>query len=142
MLMNWAVRQFRGVSWAFLSQSKTATMRSMNTKRLNLTDTVPLTQTEDGIVRVIGSRVTLDTLVARFEQGNTFADIHEGFPTLSLAQIKAVIAWYLDNRADVQEYIDERYAEAERMWKEIQSQPGYVPISEIIRRHREQLNKT
>jgi len=94
-------------------------------------------QIEDGTVRVIGSRINLDTLVARFEQGDSFKDIHEGFPTLSLAQIEAVIAWYLDHRAEVQEYMDERYAEAERMRQEIESQPGYVSLSEL-RRRREQ----
>ena len=106
-------------------------------KHFDLTDTVPLFQTEDGTVRVIGTRINLDTLVGRFEEGDSLKDIHEGFPTLSVAQIEAVIAWYLDHRAEVQEYIDELYAEAEKIRQEIESQPGYVSLSEL-RRRREQ----
>src|SRR5262245_51822636 len=110
-------------------------MRSM--KHFDLTDGVPLMQTEDGTVRVIGTRINLDTLVNWFEQGDSPEDLHEGVPTLSLAQIKAVIAWYLDHRAEVQVYLDERYSEAEKMRQEIESQPGYVSLSELLRRRRE-----
>jgi uncharacterized protein (DUF433 family) len=106
-------------------------------KHFDLTEAVPLTQNEDGTVRVIGSRILLDTIVGCFEQGDKAEDIQDGFPTLSLAQIKAVIAWYLSNQAEVQEYIAEREAEGERLRQEIESRPGYVSLSEL-RRRREQ----
>ena len=111
-------------------------------KYFNLPETVPLTQNEDGTVRVIGLRITLDIIVGRIEQGDKAEDIQDGYPTLSLAQIKAIIAWYLSNKAEVQEYIDERDAQAERLRHEIESRPGYVPIEEILRRRREELIKT
>jgi len=111
-------------------------------KYFNLPETVPLTQNEDGTVRVIGSRITLDIIVSYFEQGDKAEDIHDGYPTLSLAQIKAVIAWYLSNKAEVQEYIDERDAQAERLRQEIESQPGRLSLSELLRRRREQSIKT
>lgn len=103
---------------------------------------VPLFQDDQGRIRVIGSRVTLDTIVARLQQGDTPEDIQDGFPTLSLTQINAVIGWYLNNQAEAGEYIQEQEAEAEVLWKEIESQPGYVPLREQLQRWREQIIKT
>lgn len=48
--------------------------------RFSFPETVPLAQWEDGSIRVGGTRVTLDTVVARFKVGDTPEDIHDGFP--------------------------------------------------------------
>ena len=113
----------------------------MNVKRFTFPDTVPLTQWDDGTVRVIGSRVTLDTLVARFEVGDTFEEIHEGFPTVSLAQINAIIGWYLDHKAEADEYINEGEAEEEKILQELQSRPESIAFREKLRALREQMLK-
>lgn len=66
----------------------------------------------------------------------------EGFPTLSIEQIKAVIGWYLTHQEQADEYLEERETEAERLRQEIESQPGYVPLREKLQRWREQMIKT
>jgi len=40
----------------------------MNLKRLTFNNSVPLNQDQDGTIRVNGSRVTLDTIVAVFKK--------------------------------------------------------------------------
>ena len=107
------------------------------TTKLNFTDGVPLHDPDDN-VRVIGSRVTLHTIVGRFNQGNTVDEIHEGFPSVSMEQINAIIAWYLKNRADVDEYIREIDEEGEKLRREIESWPANIAFREKIRKLREQ----
>ena len=99
----------------------------------------PLRQDTEGTIRVIGSRVTLDTLVHIWQRGDTFEEIQDGFPTLALDQIKDVIAWYLNNTAAADEYLEEREAEAEALRKEIVSQPSYIALNEEIKRRWKQL---
>jgi len=45
----------------------------------------PLQATEDGVVRVGGTRVTLDTVVTAFEEGATAEEIVQHYPALRLA---------------------------------------------------------
>jgi uncharacterized protein (DUF433 family) len=108
----------------------------VETKRFNFPDTVPLVQLENGAIRVRDSRVTLETIVIRKQVGDTVEDIHSGFPTVSVSQIKEILAWYDDNKADVDEYIQQLQAEAERIFQWFESRPGYKKITreELLRR--------
>jgi uncharacterized protein (DUF433 family) len=108
-------------------------------KQLTFNQTAPLHQDETGTVRVTGSRVTLDTLVAAFKKGATAEQIQDSFPSLSLRQIYGVIAFYLDHQDDVEAYLKERRAEAEAIRKEIEGQPQYKEFRERIRRRRAEL---
>ncbi len=101
----------------------------METKRFNFPDTVPLVQWEDGSIRVRNSRVTLESLVHHMQVGDTVEDIRQSYPTVSVSQVKAILAWYHDNKADADEYIQQGEAEAERIWQRIVSQPGYQKLS-------------
>ena len=114
----------------------------MFVKRFEFPETVPLRYDDYDTIRVTGSRVTLDVLVTRFVMGDTLEEIHEGFPTVSLEQINAIIGWYLDNRADVNAYIEEGRVEGERIRQEIESRPESVAFNEKMRRFKEQLIKT
>jgi uncharacterized protein (DUF433 family) len=69
---------------------------------------VPLQTSEEGIVRVAGTRVTLDTVVAAFEQGATAEEIVQQYPSLHLADAYAVIGYYLRHRPEVETYLAER----------------------------------
>ena len=55
-------------------------MRS-HMEQFDCTDS-PLHLDDRGSIRVIGSRFTLDTLVHKFQVGNTPEDLHQGFPSL------------------------------------------------------------
>lgn len=116
----------------------------MTTKHINFPEGVPLIDRDEGTIRtirVIGSRITLDTLVHIFQRGDTVEEIAEGFPTLSLDQIKAVIGWYRTHQREADAYLEERDAYAEKVRQWIESQPGYAERREKLRRYREQLIK-
>ena len=71
---------------------------------------VPLITTPEGAVRVTGTRVPLETVVRAFRQGATPEEIAQDFPTMTLAQVYAVLAYYLGHREAVDAYIAERAA--------------------------------
>ena len=76
---------------------------------------VPLRATEDGVVRVGGTRVTLDTVVAAFEQGATAEEIIQQYPSLNLADAYAVIGYYLRHRSEVEAYLARRGEDSRRV---------------------------
>jgi uncharacterized protein (DUF433 family) len=57
--------------------------------------TVPLRTDEHGTICVSGTRVTLDRVIARFQQGASPEQIQESFDVLPVNDIYAVIAYYL-----------------------------------------------
>jgi uncharacterized protein (DUF433 family) len=94
---------------------------------IELPETVvlPLSRDASGVILVSSTRVTLDTIIARYHQGDTPEAIHEGFPTVPLTDIYAVIAYYLAHQAEVDAYIARRDAERERLRQEIEA--SYTP---------------
>ncbi|MBA2450877.1 MAG: DUF433 domain-containing protein [Chloroflexi bacterium] len=58
--------------------------------------------------------------------------LSEGFPTVKLADIYTVIGYYLRHRADVDEYLSGRKAEAEALRRQIEAQPGYTESRERL----------
>lgn len=81
---------------------------------------VPLHVDKSGVTRVIGSRVTLDTIVAYFEQGESPEDIVDGFPSLQLADVYAIVSYYLKNKSAVRAYLREREKKAKAIRKKVQ----------------------
>ena len=79
---------------------------------LETTQNVPLTQTEDGTIRVTGSRVSLESVVYQYEQGDGAEKIHQSFPSLRLADVHAVISYYLNHREQVDEYVRDQERKA------------------------------
>jgi uncharacterized protein (DUF433 family) len=71
-------------------------------------ESVPLQVTEDGVVRVGGTRVTLDTVVTAFEEGATAEEIVQQYPSLALGDAYAVIGYYLGHRREVEGYLGQR----------------------------------
>ena len=72
------------------------------------TDPAPLSTDEDGVVRVGGTRVRLDTVVYAFNQGASAEEILQQYPSLALADIYATISYYLQHRTSVDEYLKDR----------------------------------
>lgn len=79
---------------------------------------VPLSADADGVVRVGGTRVTLDTLVAAFREGATAEAIAEQYPSLQLGQIYTVLGYYLCHQNEVDAYLQRRRQEAARVRQE------------------------
>lgn len=69
---------------------------------------LPLRVGDDGTVRVAGTRVTLDSLIAAFQAGATPEEIAAQYPSLDLADVYAVIGYYLRSRPEVDAYLREQ----------------------------------
>jgi uncharacterized protein (DUF433 family) len=82
---------------------------------------VPLQFDEHGTVRVGGTRVTLDSVIAVFKQGATPEGIVSRFPTLSLEDVYVVLGYYLANTKAVEDYLRQQEAEGDRIQAEIES---------------------
>jgi uncharacterized protein (DUF433 family) len=87
----------------------------------SLTLTIPLQADEHGLIRVSGTRVTLDTIIARYHQGDTPETIHEGFDVLPITDIYTVIADYLGRRDELDAYLKRCQDEADRIHQEIEA---------------------
>jgi uncharacterized protein (DUF433 family) len=69
---------------------------------------VPITVDSDNVMRVGNTRVTLDTVIAAFRDGATAEEICGQYPALDLADVYAVIGYYLHHRAQIDAYLQER----------------------------------
>ena len=78
----------------------------------------PLTVDANGVIRVGGTRVTLDTIVAAFLDGATAEEIAQQYPSLDLADIYAAISYYLRHRPEVEAYLQQRRRLAEEVRRE------------------------
>jgi uncharacterized protein (DUF433 family) len=67
---------------------------------------------QDGVMRVGNTRVTLDTVVAAFREGATAEEITQQYPSLRLADVYAVIGYYLHHQPEVDEYLREQQQQA------------------------------
>src|SRR5215469_115093 len=66
---------------------------------------VPLSQWQDGTIRITGSRVTLDSIVRQFKLGETAEQIQHSFPSLGLREIYGAIYYYIENTESVEQYL-------------------------------------
>lgn len=73
-----------------------------------------LTQVEYGAIRLTGHRIGLEHVVQSYNEGYSAEMILCEFPTLPLALIHKVIAFYLENQAEVDAYVAKCEAEIER----------------------------
>jgi uncharacterized protein (DUF433 family) len=78
----------------------------------------PLRLDADGVLRVGGTRVPLDTVVGEFEDGASVEEIVAQFDTLRRSDVYAVIGYYLEHRAEVEAYLEERRRLAEEVRRE------------------------
>ena len=98
----------------------------------------PLRVDDHSVVRMGDTRVSFDSIVYRHKQGDTPDEIHEGFPSVPLADIYAAISYYLRHQEEVEAYLAEREAEAERIHQEAEADPANKALREKLLARREQ----
>jgi uncharacterized protein (DUF433 family) len=98
---------------------------------------IPIETDADGVIRIAGTRVTMDTLVAAFNEGATAEEIVQQYPSLELGDVYAVIGYYLHNRAEVEQYLERRREEASRVRSENEARfdPEGIRDRLLARRH-------
>ena len=94
----------------------------------------PFTTDEHGVVRIGPSRVMLERVVHAFDAGASAEEIVESYPTLELGDVYATLAFILKNRPEVDAYMAESDANAERARQQWE---GRYPTSQLRRRLRE-----
>src|SRR6516225_6459545 len=72
-------------------------------------------QDTDGYIHVAGHRVGLQDVVYYYNEGHSAEGLAEMFPTLTLALIHKLIAFYLEHRKDVDAYIARGEAEVAQL---------------------------
>jgi uncharacterized protein (DUF433 family) len=90
------------------------------------TEPMPLTTDADGVVRIGGTRVTLDTVVTAFRQGATAETMAEQYPSLSLADVYTALGYYLRHQAEVDAYLRRRLDQADQVRRE--NEARWTPI--------------
>ena len=83
---------------------------------------IPLSTVADGVIRIEGTRVTLDTVIDTFLTGASPEEIAQDFPVLRLDDIYAMITYYLRHRDEVDAYLRKRRSRAEALRREIEAQ--------------------
>lgn len=86
---------------------------------LDTTLTLPFRQIPDGTIRIGDTRVSLETIIDSYLSGQRPEEIHSGFPFIDLADIHAIIAFYLKNRETVDRYLAEQEADSQRILREL-----------------------
>ncbi len=84
----------------------------------------PLRRDESGALRVGRSRVLLELVMRAFQDGATPEAIAQRYPTATLADIYAVIAYSLRHREDIEAYLAEREQRAQDVRQRIERHQG------------------
>lgn len=82
---------------------------------------VPLHLDSEGVVRVGGTRVTLDTVIGAFHRGATAEEIVQDYSSLRLEDVYSTIAFYLHNRPEVDAYLEEQRRKGEEIQRQIET---------------------
>jgi uncharacterized protein (DUF433 family) len=92
----------------------------------------PLYAHSDGVIRVVGTRVTLDTVVAAFLEGATAEEIQQQYPSLELPDAYSVIAYYLHNRIEVDAYLKQRVQQIAAVQRQNEARSSMAGVRERL----------
>jgi uncharacterized protein (DUF433 family) len=84
----------------------------------------PLREDASGALRVGSSRVLVELVIRAFQDGATPETIVQRYPTATLADVYAVIAYYLRHRQEVEAYLAEREQRAQDVRQRIERHQG------------------
>ncbi len=70
---------------------------------------------KEGVYRIAGTRVALDSVVYAFQRGASAEAIQRSFPALTLEEIYGAIAFYLANENEIDTYLQDGEKEFERL---------------------------
>lgn len=90
----------------------------------------------DGVYRLTGTRVSLDSIVHAFWRGQTAESIAQSFPVLTLEQVYGALTFYLANQAEVDASLQQADVQFEALRKASREQDPmfYKKIADARRR--------
>jgi uncharacterized protein (DUF433 family) len=68
-------------------------------------EAIPLVSSDDGVIRIEGTRVPFETVVETFQEGATAEEIAQQYPSVALGVVYQVIGYYLRHRREVDAYV-------------------------------------
>jgi uncharacterized protein (DUF433 family) len=86
----------------------------------------------DGEIRVAGHRIGLYSVIDRHQSGHSIEEILEEFPTLSLAEIRNIIAFYQANQHEVGAYVQVYRDELRRQEETYAPSPAVLRIRRLM----------
>jgi uncharacterized protein (DUF433 family) len=97
----------------------------------------PLRLDADGILRVGGTRVTLDSVIGAYEQGATAEAIATQYDSLALRDIYGAITYYLENPEEVAAYLRQQQEEAAEVRRQFEARSPQAGIRERLAARRQ-----
>lgn len=90
----------------------------------------------DGVYRISGTRVSLDSIVYAYRRGASPESIQRSFPALTLEQVHGALAFYLFHQTEVDNYL----VQGEKEFEDLQeaSHETHSDWYEKLRRAREE----
>ena len=85
------------------------------------TVTIPIID-RHGILFVEGTRIPIDTVLYAYDSGAAAEEIVYRYPKLKLSAVYAIIAYYLNNRETLNDYLRRREAERAEIRTEMERQ--------------------
>jgi uncharacterized protein (DUF433 family) len=84
--------------------------------------TVPLEYNEQDVIRISGTRVSLDSVLHAYNEGATPEEIVYRFPTLKLDDLYAVISYALRHPKRIADYLNRQQAKQAQLRDQLASQ--------------------
>jgi uncharacterized protein (DUF433 family) len=98
---------------------------------------LPIRTDKDGVLRVSGTRVTLDTIIAAFNAGSMPEEIVLRYDSVPLEDVYLVVGYYLHNRVEVDSYLADRQQRGEARRVEAESRLSWSEVRERLLARRE-----
>lgn len=81
--------------------------------------TLPLEYREDGSITITGTQVSLYDILVYYKAGDSPEVLRETFPNIPLSVIHVIIAYYLENKRDVDAYLAKEQAKIDAVGEQI-----------------------
>jgi uncharacterized protein (DUF433 family) len=94
----------------------------------------PIRFNADGVAMVSETRVPLSAVVTAFQQGDSPEQIVDSYTALSLKDVYAVIAYYLQHREQIDSYLQQGRSTAAELRQELErNQPEMFTLQARLR---------
>lgn len=126
------------------SEARGATTMTVLSPERPPTLAIPLYEDPPGALRVGKSRVLLELVIRAFQRGQTPESIVQSYDTLSLADVYAVVSYYLANPAPFDVYLGSRDQENDAVRRKLEaaSITGRITKEELLARGASSLGGT
>jgi uncharacterized protein (DUF433 family) len=93
---------------------------------------VPLRIDEGEVIRIADTRVTLQAVIADFHRGASPEEIAHHYPALKLPDVYLVVSYYLQNRGEVDAYVQRQQRQADEARREYETNHPNDPLRERL----------